>query len=47
MTTLSITRGGVSSRSMTLTVTIWPSEAPELPLSEVSARRPSGVTSTL
>src|SRR5690349_22671389 len=46
-TTLSITRGGDCSRSMTLTVSIWPSAEPALPLSAVSAILPSGVTSTL
>ena len=46
-TTLSITRGGAASRSITLTVSTLPSAAPELPLSAVSASLPSGVTSTL
>jgi hypothetical protein len=44
---LSTTRGGAASRSITLTVSTYPSEAPELPLSAVSASLPSGVTSTL
>src|SRR3989442_5647882 len=46
-TTLSITRGGFASMSITLTVSTWPSAAPLLPLSAVSASLPSGVTSTL
>jgi hypothetical protein len=46
-TTRSMMRGGFASRSMTLTVSTLPSEAPALPLSEVSAILPLGATATL
>ena len=46
-TTLSITRGGLASRSMTDTVSTLPSEPPALPLSAVRASLPSGVMSRL
>src|SRR5205809_464199 len=39
--TRSMTRGGVASRSMTLTVSILPSEPPAKPLSTVRARLPA------
>ncbi len=46
-TTRSITRGGVVSRSITLTVSMWPSDPPAFPLSAVIASFPSGVMSAL
>src|SRR5207245_1089441 len=46
-TTRSITRGGFCSRSMMLTVSTWPSGAPEAPLSALMPILPLGVTSML
>ena len=41
--TWSMTRGGLASRSITLTVSTLPSEPPPLPVSAVSASLPSGL----
>src|SRR4051812_29424884 len=46
-TTRSTMRGGLASRSMTLTVSTLPSEDPMKPLSAVSAILPPGLTATL
>ena len=46
-TTLSMTRGGLASRSITLTVSTLPSDEPAPPLSLLSASLPLGVTTTL
>ena len=46
-TILSITRGGLASMSITVTVSTLPSERPAAPLSAASASLPSGVMSKL
>ena len=46
-TTRSVIRGGLSSRSTTLTVSTLPSDWPLLPLSAVRAILPLGATATL